>query len=275
MYRQFSVLLLAMLFVVGCSKDKSAAKNDEILKAYRLIDDQRTDEAIELLESSLRKNPNQYDQKVVLASAYAHKAGIKVQKLVKAVQLSKNLKDLKKKLPDQSSRSLAALFMRLSKALSTFNAIPSVSVEQSEYLRHAIEILKSLEDQIRPHDAVYRAVLNIVLFKHIFEQNLFGKGDDDDLASNARCRVDLDLVQSTVKVLGQIMIEVFVDTAYANPKNAKGLDERIKKTEEFVISVSSLSESLTLSNDLSNGYLKSVALESGFGKIIKCMPELH
>ena len=97
-----SICSLLCLFSLGCSRHR--APETTSVRAYRLIDAQRTDEAITLLEASLDKDPNNYDYKVILASAYAHKAGFRIQRLISVMDHIKEMSAIKdpEKLPVQN-----------------------------------------------------------------------------------------------------------------------------------------------------------------------------
>ena len=53
--------------LVSCANEDGSSSHDPVLAAYQLIDEQRTDEAIALLEGELKKEPEKYELKVALA----------------------------------------------------------------------------------------------------------------------------------------------------------------------------------------------------------------
>ncbi len=99
--RSASVPRLACIFVcalsiflnTGCGRHHTAESTK--VRAYRLIDAQRTDEAIALIEMALDKDPGNYEYKVVLASAYAHKAGFRIQRLISVMDHAKEMSGIK------------------------------------------------------------------------------------------------------------------------------------------------------------------------------------
>lgn len=95
--RFFIIMLVAMGIISGCKKKSEGPSQGIVLKAYRLIDENRDDEAIDLLESELKRDPKNSEIKFILASAYAHKAGFKIQKLVPTINQTYNLKKLSRK----------------------------------------------------------------------------------------------------------------------------------------------------------------------------------
>jgi hypothetical protein len=80
------LMLVCIASCFGCGKKTNKNEQDEVvLKSYRLIDSDRADEAIELLENHLSKDSTNNTYKSVLASAYAHKGGVKIQKFIPIV----------------------------------------------------------------------------------------------------------------------------------------------------------------------------------------------
>lgn len=180
----FSLMAAALL---GCGTKNDTQQSEPVLKAYRLIDEQRTDEAIELLESSLVQEPANSEYKVVLASAYAHKAGIKIQKLVPVIIQSDKLKRMNVQIPEighnqqpnkavnAGALNIALLLNRFAGFFETYASVPIVTPDQATYLTHAIYLLNDVGAQIKQEDVLYRAVLEVVLFKHILTEGLIGE----------------------------------------------------------------------------------------------------
>lgn len=96
--------LAILVALVGCSNKKSTQSEDVILRAYRLIDEQRTDEAIDLLEECRKAQPKNEECQIVLASAYAHKAGIKIQKFVPLVNDANRFQKLQEAISKRAAK---------------------------------------------------------------------------------------------------------------------------------------------------------------------------
>ena len=276
----FIGLFLSVL-VLGCAK-KEDKKEDTVLKAYRLIDEQRTDEAIELLESAIAKEPSNTQYKAVLASAYAHKGGIKVQKLVPIINHSEKLKKLSEKLPEvnkseshsqrvnQTALNLAALLLRFSGFLEAYASVPLVTKDQATYLRHAIYILNDLGDKVRQEDVLYRAILEIVLLKHILAENFIGEFMEPATKEEVTCRIDLGHVNDTAITLGKLLIDIFNDIGFSNPKQSEQMKRMANETSETISNLTIFFTSATVVDEASNIFIRQAAIQNGFGKIIRC-----
>lgn len=276
------VLSLAVSTLFGCGTKNESQQNDTVLKAYRLIDEQRTDEAIELLESSLTQDPSNSEYKAVLASAYAHKAGIKIQKLVPVINQSDKLKKMNDKIPEIGSNqsttekvnagalNIAMLLTRFAGFFEAYASVPLVDKNQATYLTHAIYLLNDIGAQIKQEDVLYRAVLEIVLFKHILAEGLIGEFIAPQTKDEQTCRIDLGNVNDTVVKLGKLMIDIYNDIGFANPKQAGDMKKMAEQTSDSVSNITIATTTVTVLDEAATIFLRQAAIQNGFGKIIKC-----
>jgi hypothetical protein len=319
---------LAAAAVLSCAR-RPAREHDPVLQAYRLIDEQRTDEAIELLEGKLAEDPDNADYKVVLASAYAHKGGIKIQKLVPLINQAGKLKTKKKPNPAKSAKpatsgknstqdarevpnlletqesdeaeefqeagetaqertektktpptlsqrantganQIAAMLVRFAGFFRVYAAVPVITAEQSTYIRHAIYLLNGVGDLLRPGDALYRAILEVVLLKHILAEKLLGEFVDGRRDADGQCRLNIGDVNDALIEMGKLLIDIYNDLGYANPKQAKGMRAKADATAETVSHLTTFFTSAAVLDEASNLFLKQTAIQNGFGKLIRC-----
>jgi hypothetical protein len=272
---------LAAVLSSGCARDNKKKEDDVILSAYRLIDADRDDEAIVLLEGKLDKGENAQYQ-AVLASAYAHKAGIKVQKLIPAVKLAGKIPDVvkpkaeKKKTKEGAETDLLAeqgssILMMSSVFLEVFKAIPSVTADGSVYLKHAIYLLDGLGNRQHKRDAVYRAVLNIVLLKRTITEEFVAKIASGKKSGN--CSVDVSHLNATLASVGSILVDIFTDVAYVDGKQKKAMLAAIDQTTAAVTSLSQASSDVSSTNSAYALLLKKSTIDAGFGKLLTCDEE--
>lgn len=241
--------------LLSCSKKtKYQNQSDVLVESYRLIDEQRTDEAIQLLENALKQDGQNKELKVALASAFAHKAGFKVQKLVTAIKqiekLSKVEKEEKKnkqkreeqerarkesggdsnndKKIDENAFEVAFLLQKYTIFLETFASIPSVSNEQSKMLLHAVSIMNELGTNIEQKHAVYRAILNILIVKYYMTDGLVNDPELSLIKNKETCEIDTQNLSLYFRELGQIIIDIHYDFAIAQPNHADGLKNNAK-----------------------------------------------
>lgn len=279
-----TLLLLSFMSFVLCAACGKRAQNKDnpVLTAYRLIDEQRTDEAVSLLENELSKDPENTEYKSVLASAYAHKSGIKIQRLVPAIIQSEKVNKLNRKISQlnkeanlgQKVKSIAvdmsALLYKFAGFFDTYENIPVVSAGEAMYLHHAVQLLNEIGDKIKPEDAVYRAVLQTILMKHLISENLLGEFEEQDFIVENKCQLNLGNMNDTLIKLGKLLIDIFNDIAIASPKQAKDMKIQAQKTGEAVTNLTMATTSLIVLDEVSTVFLRQTILNNGFGKIVKC-----
>jgi hypothetical protein len=279
--KKYALFILIGISLVGCADRKQDHRDDTVLNAYRLIDEKRDDEAIELLENALAKDPANYDYKAVLASAYAHKAGIKIQNLVPAVQKSSQLKKLNENAKAMSGETIgakvdsgalviASMLGKFSGVLETYAAVPTVDKNQSTYLIHAIYLLNSLGNRIKPEDVIYRAVLEIVLFKYYLAEGFIGEFVEPKTKDEVSCRIDLGNVNDAIIKIGKLLIDIFNDVGFVNPKQAEDMKRLAGDTSDSISRLTIATTTVTVVDEAANIFLKQTAIQNGFGKIIKC-----
>ena len=275
--------MLATLVMFGCAGSKNeGVRNDTVLEAYRLIDDQRTDEAIQLLETSLVADPSKSEYKVVLASAYAHKAGIKIQKLVPMLTQSDKIKKLNDQSLDASlddsvsgkvnsgALNIARLLTKFSGFFEAYALVPTVTKNQAVYLTHAIYLLNDVGNDLKPEDVLYRAVLETVLFKYFLAEGFIGELIEPKAKDQVSCRLDLGNVNDSIVKMGKLLIDICNDIGYVNPKQAVDMKKIAEQVSESVTNLTIATTAVTAADEAANIFLKQVAIQNGFGKIIKC-----
>lgn len=281
-----ALLLLGLCTFIGCKKKNYQPKEDTVVKAYRLIDEQRTSEAIDLLEEELKKDSstNNSEIKFVLASAYAHKAGIKIQVLVPAVtQLYKFQNATKKKKSVQKQATsgkpvnkiavtVSAMFNQISATLETYAAIPVVTETQVDFLKHAIDLIHSIEAPINQEQALYRAVLEIILFKYTMEESLLTAPTSIDFAivEDKNCVINIKKLNESIVPLAKLLIDIFNDMALANPKHSESLIKSSAEINAYLTDLALASSTINVMDDFSASFIKRSAFELGLGKMIKC-----
>lgn len=274
-FKIFVFYILPLFLIISCNRSKPEKREDPILKSYRLIDEQRSEEAIILLESELVNNPNSVKLRSVLASAYAHKAGIKLQKFVPLLyQIRQNLKN-KTKLSElklftnqsisKSTLVLSNLFLKLSSIFEIYNAIPNISTLDSVYLKYAIHLLKTMPSEIPKEDLIYRGILEVILFKHLISENLIGDLKDQVSIDDSNCIIDFVKIKENFLTLGKLLIEIQYDLKLTDSKQ---IEELVQSLKDFSESASEFS--LINMDESSKNAMKQNLHQFGFGKVIQC-----
>ncbi len=275
---RFIFLILTIIMSITSSscqrKDKSESE-DVVLKSYRLIDENRADEAITLLEAELKITPDSYDFRSILASAYAHKAGFKIQKLAPLVTIAKKLSSLKIKkeenLKNESHKSLdsSQSILKLNYAFEVFDTIPVILPEKIVYLDYAIHLLNSLDTKIRTEDVVYRALLKVLRLKYKISAKI-SVNANSNFSSNPTCKADLSGLDEYVQSVAKEFLSLIDDVKAANPDQKEKLDILSQDVEESISSFKKVANPADQLDDVASALLKQTLLQSNLGAFIKC-----
>ncbi len=277
---KFSVLLLLVLALLASCAKQDSVQEAPLTRAYRLIDAQRDDEAIAYLEELIKDDPESNDNKVALASAYAHKAKIKVQKFAGILVDSKKMSDISDTFAatdpskemtfkvDDFANNLATLLLKYNKMLTVYAEIPSVADADEIYLEEAIFIMEAIEKP-RQADGFYRSVLRAIQFKHLLATDLIGSISDTHQAG-AGCSLDLTVMNTSVIMLAHLLMNIYDDMAIATPSKAKDLTSQKSKIADKTFSLTLIVTGMSVADEASNLFIKHMVIEEGFGKLLKC-----
>ncbi|MGE0632500.1 MAG: tetratricopeptide repeat protein [Pseudobdellovibrionaceae bacterium] len=271
------ILLLsfcAFLALNGCGRLEKKSESPQ-LKSYKLIDAGRSDEAIVLMERELEANPENRSYRMTLASAYAHKAGFKIQKLLPLIKNGKPLpswKSIQKANAKKSKTELATLKLswhlrNYLHFMETYRSIPDIHEDKIGYLRAAIETMQVLEKPY-PEEALYRTVLNVLLLKYQIQNEILGKKKSQDT-----CKIDLSFIEDRIKSVGETLIDMMSDMEIVTPKKKKEYSELREDTVEVVFNAKVTLELMKFNGALSDADLASLASRSGYDNLFGC--EVH
>lgn len=253
-----------------------------VLKADRLIDAHRTDEAIVFMEEQVRTHPENPDYVVTLASAYASKAGVRVQRLMKTIDIAKKYKpQLKKRI--ESSPSLhekdkktdlwigqaLRLLINFESYMRVYQSVPVIDQEHVVYLNQAISLLDGLGSKPRPSDALYRAILRILLVKSQLN-GLFSTSSEIMVQTDTSCAINTQKINDRMTEIGQNLIYVYQDLGVAQPDKAKTYKNEIDRITNAVANLTTLNDSAIILNDAIKAVFNQTLLQSGLGTDLKC-----
>ena len=280
------LLIASVSVLVSCGAKKELNRDQEIIvQAYRLIDADRTDEAMQLMEEAVRKEPDNYEFRSVLASAYAHKGNFRVQRFISIINKSRAFSDVTKKLKqamaenerNKSTNQINTFVLNVAH-LMTLNAnffqmyieIPLLSPKDIVYIKQAIYTLDEFEDKIKPEDALFRAILRILLFKHVLSENLLGEFTPPAKKSVDTCKLDFVRVNDHVIELSKTLIATLRDLSISHPKKELKYAELSGEIAEIASSVSLAITGISVLDEVSEMFLKDLALQHQLGKLIRC-----
>lgn len=249
--------LLIFLFTLLCfsCSEVQEKKQSEYDLANHHINEGRYNAAIQVMQGRLREDPQDQKARLILASAYAARAGVLVRdyydiassfleqkraadqllanqqfnlfvRLIKANPQSPHLELLK--AFDKIYRASFAL----SQILATIDLIPSVSGHQLKDLQSAIETLGG-STRLSAGPSLYRALLRIVYLKNVMSQKY-------DLTYLKDCEIDLLKLILQVEELKIDLRDIISDLAHGSTKKSFHADLLRYQSE----AVSSLDDAL-------------------------------
>ncbi len=168
LFLSYIVLLLSAL---SCSsKEQPATRESALSKGFAMLDHRQYDEAIQYFADLAEKDPH-YQVKLAWASAYAARAGVKIETIYAFVTAKNSTTpELQIRLKGMSLDQQAKdLLNSLGTYSAVWNKIPSVSQSAREDLQRAVNILKQ-EDV--PGVRLYSAALHAVILKSSIEEGL-------------------------------------------------------------------------------------------------------
>lgn len=233
--RALLLLLTVSLAVAGCGNKTSSENADTRLnQAARAIDEGRFDDAITIASDVVASSPKEERAKLVLASAYAGRAGIRVENFwgfligfdgfvdEGGTKLSVDVLGLRKyPMPANTKgqmlsqfREILAVLMALQKRIFK---IPYLELASREDLRLGIEALKDSNSQ---GARLYRAILLMVLIRSGIEdtQNeMKGLENDPDPLCNSQAGKSVEWFTYTIAHL----LDMVLDLTLAFPTGLK------------------------------------------------------
>ena len=123
---------------------------------------------------------------------------------------------------------------------------------------------------IKSEDALYRAVLRIILFKHIVAEKLIGEFAQSPSTSKDKCTFNLGSVNGSLIELGRLLVDTFTDVGIANKKQAKNMRASSENVANTISNLTLATTSLIVIDETSNLFLKQTVIQHSFGKLIKC-----
>ena len=283
---------LLLVFSLGCSKHDEEAKESTELRAFRLIDSGRTEEAIQLLLPEVNQDPENVDLRMALASAYAHRAEIKVQKLVPLISSAKSfateveaLKAIQERPdapPDQSNIfgevsdavELWGKYMStLGSALGFFSSLPSAAGVSALDIREAIYHASYVKPML-PENAVYVAILQIIYLKHTIIDRLIRPSSNHNATAVKNCKLNFDAIGDGAEAVGNQILDLTLTLKDAFPDEG---DRYGSLHEQFASVFSDLTyslNSLSLADELSLTVLKDRFISLGAGKLLELISKM-
>lgn len=282
-------IILFGLVAAGCSgkRDSQESGSATLLNTYRLIDENRSEEAIVILEAELDRHPNDVRLQLALASAYSSLAGVDITKLFPSIENAVIKKDFKK-IRDQLDKkrqslktattsekkaaltieSWVALFRLISLSFETFNQIIEVNPDKLVYLYEAIGIVENIERKSRGN-YLFLAVLELVAFKNELMTSSLPKVISQQKQTN-RCQVDVANVPQIAIFIKESIRHIVTNLAKAYPKQEKTYSEVASYFESAAQMLSEAAVGLSNADQLATALALTNGLEESVGTKLEC-----
>ncbi len=285
------MIYVAFIFPTGScsSKDNLKSKGPSAIEQAKVkIHNEKYAEAESILIDFLMLHPGHSRAKVILASVYIHRAGIRIEDYLNLeevinskpsetdVYLEKSYLELFSHSTDNEMKDLGEYLKRFNSLVLQINAwkdklekLPKLSDTQAQDLESAISILSSLSmkpsnktsrlDEIENHDEIvtngmilYRAALKIYFFKYLWE-----KGNFLPVKEKMICRSTLLNLKEKMTYLEKYIQDVFTDFAVGLPRSSEKTLEQSKtfaeKTDQLLLWMQNIDpQTQTLSELLEN-----------------------
>jgi hypothetical protein len=246
------LLLLVAFSLVGCPSRSDREKEDPYREASTAIDNRDYATAIALMNSELARNPEDSKARVILASAYAARAGIHLRRFIdfsrEIVSSSKDaerllenrglvvFEKLKSRLTERDQISAVEIFEHVYKAawwvsnlLRRFDSIPVIKGQRSlDDLRMAVATL-STGTITEGGPSLYRGLLRLTLMRNDFK-------DDLRWPELKQCRLNLAQSIQRINRIHAMLRDILFDFAYGslNKSNRKNLMSTIDQIDRYV-----------------------------------------
>ncbi len=246
-------LLSLLLFVavsLSCSRTQKRPVEEPTVTAYKLIDDNRSAEAILILEEEKKLRPDDPKLLIALASAYAAYGGLDLPALIPTIEsqfIKKNVKGLAlnykaaKKIAGSGETSAVtdawvAMIRLVSAAVESFSHLPKIS--KISYVYQALDTINAIKDKTRGH-YLYSATLRMVLFKNeLVDHSLRSVVVGD---KGQKCVVNLPELPNMAILIEQSTQAILSDLGGAYPKqvkNYRAISDQIAKAAHNVLTAS-------------------------------------
>lgn len=224
------ILLFAFVFsLLSCQgKEEPVTREKSLSKGFSLLDQGSYDEAIEYFADLAVHDPH-YHVKMAWASAYAGRAGVKLEQLYSFIVV-KNVEPLEFSLLGlPKDKQTSELMKQLSKYVEHWNHIPVVVTEKRNDLSSAVKILDGLEQS---GARLYSAVLRLVIIKSAVLTGM----ETWNVSTKAKiCTEDLyPYFKWALRILDE-MISLSADLQVAFPdrkKEYEGISDRLTQAKK-------------------------------------------
>jgi hypothetical protein len=204
-----------------------------------------------VLEKQLEVTPNSTELKTVLASAYAHSAGVRMHQFLTVLSRFQNksneisgLKDrpskaqmtYKQKVSEESLEDTLKFLIQTQAMVQALAELPSLNTADEAKLQYAVQILSELPANLNQEDALYRGLLRLVLIKSSLQRLTHTKMKVSQ-AKDGTCEIDTNEVSDNVNEFVIYMMLLYQDLSLGQPKMKEhylGLQQDLEVTNSVI-----------------------------------------
>lgn len=287
------LVLISASLLFGCGKsDHNQSEENVQLRAYRLIDANKVDDAISLLsaeidsrdqnaQNGIDESKETTDLRVTLASAYAKKSGIRIFEIAKAFEMGKKISSFKlqefsskadssNNPSDKALRDISKLLMAHLKMIQTLSIIPQISQEKADFLLQAVRVLNS-SNNLEPADLIYSAILKVILVRTMLESDSLKFVMPKVVKENNQCVANLTEFRDHLTRASKILLSGYEDIGKAMPEKKKEVENASKAIVELTTNVASVNAAGVVLHSLNTSSLDSIYNSIGVGsQVVDC-----
>ncbi len=282
------VLAIAIALSLGACGNGERTHESPSLRATRLIDLGRAEEAIDLLENELAAHPEEREARLTLASAFAQTANVNFQRLRPVVERAVEYQAHAKKIADdfrdvngagsttveRKLDQVARLSTQVSQFAELTVLLPRLKEADAALVRHAIAILEEGGDARSPSDLLYTVLLRTILLRDLLVVKVYREFTPlraNAIKRGAKCTIDFTSLTQTLKEATEHVVKGSQELATASPKHAT---DALRAGDGLAAALGALttgSATLMMTDEVA-----SVAsgerdiIENGLGHLIRC-----
>lgn len=229
-----ALTLLCFSFVACQPRAEPETREKALSRGFAMMDEGKNEEAIEYFSKLAQQDPH-FHVKLAWASAYANRAGVRIEKIYSFAVLATKTQDFKAQFQGLTfDRQTEELIKNVNTYLARWDKIPNLNAEARADLQSALEVIsKDPEPAVR----VYSAILRLVLLKSVSAE---GSENFRQLNNEKVCGEQLTgFFNWGVKLLDQLAV-LSEDLEKSFPKDA----EQYRSTKEKVRKFQSLAKKL-------------------------------
>lgn len=282
-----SKFVISLLFVSicwsGCAykKDDTQTKQDRLNQAAEKIQKSNYDEAESELQDYLREHPDHARAKVLLASLYAHRAGLRIRdyfKLERVINskpvmtepyIQNSVIETLNQNPDEKIKKVAGYLKQLNEVIiqaqhwnQKINELPTWTDAQALDLDKAIQVLNELDEnrvesepdperRVTEGMILYRGVLRIYQFKYFWTTDHFLP-----IYAKSVCTTAVKTLEGRVSALALFIESALSDFAVGLPSSRKSTLQTLQDFRSSAGQVRAWFQNARRSKDTFEKYLK-------------------